>query len=196
MSNVEERGVWFRDADDSRSPPRRIGSIAEPDPYPGGMTYRITAVCLGNICRSPMAEAVLRVKVAEAGLAAVVDSAGTAGWHEGHDADSRALRTLHRYGYPLSHGARQFQRQWFGSTDLVLAMDQSNYVDLRRLAHGLANAPARIHLLRSFDPNADTLDVPDPFYGGEEGFEDVLRMIEAAADGVIAHVANDLAKRP
>lgn len=160
------------------------------------MSYRITTVCLGNICRSPMAEAVLRVKIDEAGLDAVVDSAGTAGWHEGDNADPRARRTLQRFGYPLSHSARQFRREWFDCTDLVLAMDEANYVDLRRLARGLDQAERRIHLLRSFDPDADGLEVPDPYYGSADGFVDVLRMIEPAADGVVEHVAAQLAQRP
>ena len=154
------------------------------------MTYRITAVCLGNICRSPMAEAVIRQKAADAGLAdlVVVDSAGTAGWHQGDDADPRARRTLQQAGYPLRHRARQFSRDWLAFTDLVLAMDASNLADLRALARGSAGAEQRIRLLRSFDPQATHAEVPDPYYGGDAGFLEVLRMIESAADGVVEHV--------
>lgn len=159
------------------------------------MSYRVTAVCLGNICRSPMAEAVLRARFDEAGLLGpvVVDSAGTAGWHEGGDADPRARRTLQQYGYPLQHRARQFRPSWFRDVDLVLAMDQSNYEDLSALAERAGEANAAIHLLRSFDEGADGLEVPDPYYGGEQGFTDVLRMIERASAGVVEHVRADLA---
>ncbi len=157
-------------------------------------TYRITAVCLGNICRSPMAEAVLRAKFLDAELSALVtvDSAGTAGWHEGDDADPRARRTLQQAGYPLQHRARQFRREWFGHTDLVLAMDESNLADLLQLARPAPGAERRIHLLRSFDPGASGTEVPDPYYGGDRGFFEVLQMIEAAADGVVEQVRRRL----
>lgn len=158
--------------------------------------YRITAVCLGNICRSPMAESVLRAKFARAGFdgRVVVDSAGTAGWHEGSAADPRTQRVLRAAGYSPVHRARQFRREWFGEVDLVLAMDRENQADLLALAP--QEVWERIRLFRSFDPLADSLEVPDPYYGGLEGFEQVLAMVEAAADGVVAHVRQVLAKRP
>lgn len=154
-------------------------------------TYRITAVCLGNICRSPMAESVLRHKIEQAGLAdrVEVDSAGTAGYHVGGTADARAEATLHEAGYPISHQARQFRGEWLAETDLVLAMDASNLSDLRALADRAGHPGDHIHLFRTFDPDADGHEVPDPYYGGREGFQEVLRMVEAAADGVVEYVS-------
>ena len=159
--------------------------------------YRITTVCLGNICRSPMAEAVIRARVKDVGLAAavLVDSAGTDGWHIGEDADPRALQTLRAAGYDLAHSGRQITTEWFlepGRPDLLLTMDSSNYVTVASLAPD-EFAGERVRMLRSFDPAlADVavgdprLDVPDPWYGAHDGFIDVLAMIEAAADGLIA----------
>jgi len=159
--------------------------------------YRITTVCLGNICRSPMAEAVIRARVKDAGLAAavLVDSAGTDGWHIGEDADPRALQTLRAAGYDLAHSGRQITTEWFlepGRPDLLLTMDSSNYVTVASLAPD-EFARERVRMLRSFDPAlADVavgdprLDVPDPWYGAHDGFIDVLAMIETAADGLIA----------
>jgi protein-tyrosine phosphatase len=151
---------------------------------------------MGNICRSPIAEAVLRAEFARAGLGdrVDVDSAGTGGWHVGEDADPRAQAVLRRRGYPLNHAARQFDPAWFASRDLILALDESNLRALRRLAPD-RDAARRLNLLRSYDPKADDgdLDVPDPYYGGHDGFERVLTLIEAAAAGVIAHVAEELA---
>jgi len=159
--------------------------------------YRITTVCLGNICRSPMAEAVIRSRVDEAGLAplVLVDSAGTDGWHIGEDADPRALQTLRAAGYDLSHSGRQVTTEWFlepGRPDLLLTMDSSNYAAVTSLAPDEL-ARGRVRMLRSFDPalaglvaGDPRLDVPDPWYGAHDGFIEVLAMIEAAADGLVA----------
>ncbi len=155
------------------------------------MTYRITCVCLGNICRSPMAEAVLRQRLESAGLAhdVVVDSAGTGGLHAGDDADPRARATLTAAGYDLSHSARRFEPGWLESSHLILAMDTDNYDALLELAERHDMPADHIRLLRSFDPAAAPgAEVPDPYYGGADGFDDVLAMIERAADGVLAHV--------
>lgn len=159
-------------------------------------TYRITAVCLGNICRSPIAEAVLRDRVVAAGLGeiVVVDSAGTGDWHIGRDADPRTIATLSHHDYPLDHRARQIQADWFADLDLVLAMDSSNYENLRIMA-AEAGVDADIRMIRSFDPELShldephpELDVPDPYYGGDDGFVDVLRMIERAADALVVEL--------
>ncbi|MEI2716435.1 MAG: low molecular weight protein-tyrosine-phosphatase [Candidatus Nanopelagicales bacterium] len=159
------------------------------------MPYLITAVCLGNICRSPMAEAVLRRRFDDAGLGAdvVVDSAGTGGWHVGADADPRALATLAAAGYDLRHSARRFQPEWLERSDLVLAMDRDNYDALLELAERHDVPIEHVRMLRSFDPEASAnADVPDPYYGGADGFHDVLAMIERAADGVVQFVAAEL----
>ena len=171
-----------------------------------GAVYRITAVCLGNICRSPMAEAVIRARVDDAGLAArvLVDSAGTDGWHIGEDADPRALETLRAAGYDLTHSGRQITQEWFiepGHPNLLLTMDASNYSTVTGLAPDEA-ARERVRMLRSFDPalagvpvGDPRLDVPDPWFGAHDGFIEVLAMIEAAADGLVADLPTLMERR-
>ncbi|MEV6395333.1 low molecular weight protein-tyrosine-phosphatase [Streptomyces sp. NPDC051907] len=149
--------------------------------------YRVCFVCTGNICRSPMAESVFRERVAQAGLDGVVevDSAGTGGWHEGDGADPRTVSVLEANGYGSTHSARQFRADWFGRLDLVIALDEGHLRDLRRLAPTPADA-AKVRLLRAYDPGAGSdLDVPDPYYGGLDGFEECLEMVEAASEGLL-----------
>ncbi|QES49132.1 protein tyrosine phosphatase [Streptomyces venezuelae] len=157
--------------------------------------YRVCFVCTGNICRSPMAESVFRAHVTEAGLdgLVLVDSAGTGGWHEGDGADPRTVSVLESAGYPQDHRARQFRAAWFAELDLVIALDTGHLRDLRRLAPTPADA-AKVRLLRSYDPAADPtggeagMDVPDPYYGGLDGFEDCLELVEAASAGLLEAV--------
>ncbi|MFI5684584.1 low molecular weight protein-tyrosine-phosphatase [Streptomyces sp. NPDC051636] len=161
------------------------------------MTYRVCFVCTGNICRSPMAESVFRARVAEAGLEDLVevDSAGTGGWHEGDAADPRTVSVLDGHGYDSDHTARRFQASWFARLDLVIALDTGHLKALRRLAPTQDDA-RKIRLLRSFDPAAgDDLDVPDPYYGGLDGFEECLEMVEAASTGLLAAVRNEVEGR-
>lgn len=159
--------------------------------------YRVCVVCAGNICRSPIAEFVLRRRLDEAGLGdlVTVDSAGTGGWHAGQQADPRALIALHDHGYDGSgHRARQFRREWFDDVDLVLALDRENYTDLSMLAPD-DDARAKVQLLRSYDTEAETgddTDVPDPYYGDAASFERVLLMIERAADGFVAAARDEI----
>lgn len=144
-----------------------------------------------------MAEVILRQRLAAAGLdgRVVVESAGTGSWHIGEPADPRAVATLHERGYDGSaHRARQFDPASFETCDLVLAMDQDNLRDLRRLAPS-AEASGRIRLFRSYDPQAQTsgdLDVPDPYYGGADGFAHVLNQVERAADGLVDTLREEL----
>ncbi|MFC5906925.1 low molecular weight protein-tyrosine-phosphatase [Streptacidiphilus monticola] len=161
-----------------------------------GRMVRICFVCTGNICRSPIAEHVLRERLVDAGLAdrVVVDSAGTGSWHEGDCADARAERVLREAGYGAEHTARQFRPEWFATRDLVIALDRGHERELRRLARTREEA-AKIRLFRSFDPAAgagDDLDVPDPYYGGVEDFEETLKLCEAAADGLVDEVRRRL----
>ncbi|MFD9031451.1 low molecular weight protein-tyrosine-phosphatase [Streptomyces sp. NPDC059567] len=160
------------------------------------MTYRVCFVCTGNICRSPMAESVFRARVEEVGLADAVevDSAGTGGWHEGHSADPRTVAVLEAHGYDSGHTARQFRASWFPALDLVIALDESHLRELRRLAP-TPDDVAKVRLLRSYDPAADDLDVPDPYYGGTEGFEECLEMVEAASEGLLAAVRESVEER-
>lgn len=157
------------------------------------MAYRVCFVCTGNICRSPMAESVFRARVAEAGLEGLVevDSAGTGGWHEGDGADPRTVSVLAGHGYDSDHTARQFQASWFARLDLVIALDTGHLKALRRLAPTEEDA-RKVRLLRSYDPAADgDPDVPDPYYGGLDGFEECLEMVEAASTGLLAAVRHE-----
>lgn len=167
--------------------------------------YRITAVCLGNICRSPVAEAVLRSRIAAAGLAddVVVDSAGTGSWHVGHGMDRRSRTLLDAHGYPHDHTVRRLDGSWLsGSTgpDLLLAMDEANYADLQRMVQR-SGASATVRMVRAFDPALAALpepdprlDVPDPYYGGPDEFAAMLAMIEPAADGLVARLPSLIAR--
>jgi protein-tyrosine phosphatase len=156
---------------------------------------RILFVCMGNICRSPTAEGVMRHIVREEGLedAIEIDSAGTGGWHAGSPPDSRATATARRRGIVLDGAARQFSPEDFDSFDLILAMDAENARDLLALATSEAVA-AKVRLLREFDSESDgtgDLDVPDPYYGGPDGFEEVLDMVEAATRGLLDSLRAD-----
>ncbi|MEW2314125.1 low molecular weight protein-tyrosine-phosphatase [Streptomyces bauhiniae] len=162
------------------------------------MAYRVCFVCTGNICRSPMAESVFRARVAEAGLDGLIeaDSAGTGGWHEGDAADPRTVSVLDEHGYGTEHVARQFQPSWFGRLDLVIALDTGHLKALRRLAPTEEDA-RKVRLLRSYDPSAGAdLEVPDPYYGGRDGFEECLEMVEAASAGLLDSVREHLEERP
>jgi protein-tyrosine phosphatase len=156
---------------------------------------KICFVCLGNICRSPTAHGVMVRLVEQAGLADVVtiDSAGTAAYHVGEWPDARSRAAARRRGVELDHRARQFVAADFARFDLVLAMDGENLRNLKQLAAG---SEATIALFRSFDPTADAdAEVPDPWAGGEAGFEEVLDQCERACTGLLAHVRERLAAR-
>jgi protein-tyrosine phosphatase len=150
---------------------------------------RILFVCLGNICRSPSAEAVMRgIAAREAPeLGIEVDSAGTAGYHIGEPPDERSQDAARRRGYDMALlRARIVEPQDFEQFDLILAMDQSNLAALRRRAPLAARE--RVRLFLEFAPDQGTTDVPDPYYGGSAGFEQVLDLVEAAARGLITHL--------
>ncbi|MBA2698861.1 MAG: low molecular weight phosphotyrosine protein phosphatase [Nocardioidaceae bacterium] len=150
-------------------------------------TYAIAMVCLGNICRSPIAEVVLSAKLADAGLRVIsVDSAGTGGWHVGEPIDPRAASMLDAHGYdPRRHRARQFSPSWFDAHDLVLAMDRTNLSELERISRD-ADDLHKISMFRSFDPAATgSLDVPDPWYGGRADFEHVLTIVERTTGALV-----------
>jgi protein-tyrosine phosphatase len=151
-------------------------------------------VCLGNICRSPTAEAVMRELVRAAGLAAdiEVDSAGTAGWHIGDAADQRSVEEAMRRGVRIAHRGRQFGRRDFEEFDLVLAMDHDNHNQLLRLAPD-AEAAEKIRFLREFDPGAEgALEIADPYYGSQEDFEKAYDEIEASCHGLLAYVRDQI----
>ncbi|MGO4999847.1 low molecular weight protein-tyrosine-phosphatase [Oceanisphaera sp. W20_SRM_FM3] len=149
---------------------------------------RVLAVCLGNICRSPTAEAVLRQRAQRAGVALTVDSAGTYGGHAGATPDARSRAAGERRGYDFSGiHSRQVKASDFVAFDLILAADRSNLVDLQALCP--AEHQYKIKLLLSFNNDATQdakQEIPDPYYGGEQGFEQVLDLIESACDGLLA----------
>ncbi len=157
---------------------------------------RLLFVCLGNICRSPTAEGVMRSLVAEAGLGDRVelDSAGTGAWHVGSPPDARASAAAQSRGVVLDGRARQIRSTDFEDFDLLLAMDTSNLRELRQLAPG-AEERRKVRLLREFDPasaKTDDLDVPDPFYGGDGGFEKVFEQVRAACEGLLVKIESRL----
>jgi protein-tyrosine phosphatase len=153
------------------------------------MTYRVALVCLGNICRSPIAHVVLEERLARAGLDQEVEvvSSGTGGWHDGEPMDRRAASVLRDAGYdPSRHRARTFSIDWYAENDLLLAMDHSNRADMIALSPTVAQE-AQVRMFREFDPDASEGDdeVPDPWYGGSDGFRDVLAMIERTTDELV-----------
>ncbi|MCB9623055.1 MAG: low molecular weight phosphotyrosine protein phosphatase [Sandaracinus sp.] len=154
------------------------------------MSVSVCFVCLGNICRSPTAEGVFRHLVGEAGLDGTIeiDSAGTAAYHVGESPDPRSTATAARRGIVLEGAARKFVARDFARFDYVVAMDRKNRDDLRRLAPD-AEARARISLLRDHDPSSPAeSDVPDPYYGGAKGFEEVVDLCERACAALLATI--------
>ncbi len=154
------------------------------------MTTRILTVCLGNICRSPVAEAAIREAADQAGVDVEVDSAGTGAWHVGNPPDERMQAAGADAGLEVSGRARQVTPEDLSTNDLVVAMDASNLADLEAMA-ARQGSSATVRLFRSFDPDADRsdLDVPEPYYGGPDGFARVVAMMRPAARGVVAWAA-------
>jgi protein-tyrosine phosphatase len=151
-------------------------------------------VCLGNICRSPMAEGVMKRLVRDAGLEGRihVESAGAGSWHLDEPADARARATARARGVVLDGRARQFARDDFARFDYILSMDARVLSTLRALARSEPER-ARVHNFRSFDADSPSeAEVPDPYYGGDEGFEQVFDICEAGCRGLLEHLRRDL----
>jgi protein-tyrosine phosphatase len=167
-----------------------------PQPRNPQLPYRICLVCLGNICRSPMGEVLLRDELHRSGLdgRVEVESAGTGDWHLGEAMDRRAMAELSRHGYDGSmHEARQIQAPWLHDYDLLLAMDRANLSSLRRMAGRDDDVLGRIQLMLSFDPDAPAgAEVPDPYNGGPEDYAEAFELVQAAARGLASQLAAKL----
>jgi protein-tyrosine phosphatase len=156
------------------------------------LKQKILFVCLGNICRSPLAKGLFNHMAEQAGLGGflMADACGTAGHHQGEEPDQRTIRNARKNGLEIHHRARKLQPEDFQNFDFILTMDASNFRDTAALAgrHGFNEADIR--MLRSFDPQAahPEADVPDPWYGGEEGFEEVFQMLHRSCSALIAHL--------
>ncbi len=147
--------------------------------------FRVLFVCSGNICRSPLAEAMFKALAHEAGIASrfVVDSAGTHGLHEGDQADPRTRRVGRKHGLDVDSIARPVTDDDFDRFDLIIAMDRGHRRELFRRAG--PGGKAAIKLMREFDPNARDQDVPDPYYGGEAGFDEMYSILDPACRGLL-----------
>lgn len=150
------------------------------------MTTKILFVCLGNIIRSPLAEHTFLQTAEEQGLSNQyqVDSAGTAHWHVGEAPDARMRKTAAAHGLNYTGAARQVTTEDLDDFDLVVAMDSSNFKNLVDLAESEAQR-AKVRLLREFDSDADGMDVPDPWYGGEQDFEETYQIVRRSVAGLL-----------
>jgi len=148
------------------------------------LTTRILAVCAGNICRSPAAEAAIRVAAARAGVDVEVDSAGTGSWSVGNPPHPQAIAAGARAGLEITGRARKMNRADFDRFDVIVVMDRANLRDVLDLAPSLEDR-AKVRLFRTFDPATDSEEVPDPYGGPDEGYDETIAHLTAAAAGLI-----------
>ena len=156
------------------------------------MKKRILFICLGNICRSPMAETIMQQIVEKQGQAQdfEIDSAGLISYHEGEQADPRMRSHAGRHGYRITHLSRPIRTSDFRHFDLIIGMDDANIDCLRRLSPDL-ETDAKIHQISEFFVNVQADHVPDPYYGGSQGFERVIEMLEDACQGLYQFIMHD-----
>jgi protein-tyrosine phosphatase len=147
---------------------------------------RVLFVCLGNICRSPLAESIFRHLVMERGVESEfeIDSAGTSGYHAGSPPDRRSVATARDRGIEVVGRSRQLSADDLGGFDLVVVMDAENLAQVQAV-HAASGGRARVHRLREWDPDPDDFDVPDPYYGGEHGFEHVHDLVHRSCEALL-----------
>ncbi len=154
------------------------------------MRHKILFVCLGNICRSPLAEGILRNKALDHGLDIEVDSCGTAGYHIGEQPDPRSIAKAKEYGIDISMlRGRKFSKSDFDTFDRILVMDKSNYADVIDLAKD-SNHQSKVEMVLNIGQKSNYLNVPDPYYGGEDGFQEVYDLLDKACDLIIEQCKN------
>jgi protein-tyrosine phosphatase len=148
---------------------------------------QVLFVCLGNICRSPLAEEIFRQQVADRGLSGQItcDSAGTSGWHIDQPSDPRTIDVGRKYGLDVRHLGRAFVEKDFEDFDYILAMDRSNHTDIQKVSGYSVYEAGRLKLMRDFDDNAPGADVPDPYFGEADGFDSVYHMLEHSCNNLL-----------
>jgi protein-tyrosine phosphatase len=160
---------------------------------PSGLMKRISVlfVCLGNICRSPLAEAIFKHKLKEKGWDEFIyaDSCGTSNYHIGGSPDPRTIANATKNGIAIDHCGRQFSTDDFKSFDYILTMDSSNHKNIMRLDNSSKFA-AKVQMMRTFDPNGEG-DVPDPYHGGERGFQEVFDILDRSLENFLAHIGHE-----
>ncbi|WP_445665340.1 low molecular weight protein-tyrosine-phosphatase [Fodinibius sp. AD559] len=156
--------------------------------------YKICFVCLGNICRSPTAEGIFQHLINKHDLENYfeIDSAGTSAYHVGESANSKSQRTAQKHGITLHSKARQFDASDLDYYDLILAMDNENLKNVRQMANG--NHEHKIGLMRDFDPNPGDGEIPDPYYGGPEGFENVFQIVKRSCENLLDELEKHVQK--
>jgi protein-tyrosine phosphatase len=156
------------------------------------LIMRILMVCLGNICRSPLAEGILKHKVKNAGLEWFVDSAGIGDWHAGDFPDKRSIAIAQRYNIDITdQRARQIRKEDLKNFDLILAMDDSNLRQIQLLAKQVQNPTAQIEMILNYSNPGKNQSVPDPYYGGMDGFEKVFQMLDEATERMLEEVLSE-----